>query len=237
MLKVTLINHTPEPEKTVAAAARLCYSPLGAAEIMDNFSPEQVDKFLTRLIQMGHFSPIEHVTFTFAIEGVSRALSHQLVRHRIASYSQKSQRYVAEDSFAFIVPPSIRNNPEALAVYEETMEQIREAYSKLAKVVPKEDARYILPNACETKLVATFNARSLHNFLRLRCCQRAQWEIRELAEKMLAEVRKVAPRLFALAGPSCEVEGVCYEGDMSCGRAPLIEDLVAGHKGKGQGVE
>ena len=110
MLKVTLINHTPEPEKTVAAAARLCYSPLGAAEIMDNFSPEQVDKFLTRLIQMGHFSPIEHVTFTFAIEGVSRALSHQLVRHRIASYSQKSQRYVAEDSFAFIVPPSIRNN-------------------------------------------------------------------------------------------------------------------------------
>ncbi|HHY36510.1 MAG TPA: FAD-dependent thymidylate synthase [Firmicutes bacterium] len=229
-MKVTLINHTPEPEKTVAAAARLCYSPQGAAEIMENFTPEKVDRFLAKLTQMGHFSPTEHVTFTFAIEGVSRALSHQLVRHRIASYSQKSQRYVAEDNFAYIVPPAVRENPEALAVYEETMKQIREAYAKLAKIVPKEDARYVLPNACETKLVATFNARSLHNFFRLRCCQRAQWEIRELAEKMLAEVRKVAPRLFALAGPSCETEGVCYEGEMSCGRAPLLQDLVQDHK-------
>ncbi|MGI6143805.1 MAG: FAD-dependent thymidylate synthase [bacterium] len=237
MLKVTLINHTPEPEKTVAAAARLCYSPLGAAEIMENLTPEKVDKFLAKLTQMGHFSPTEHVTFTFAIEGVSRALSHQLVRHRIASYSQKSQRYVAEDDFAYIVPPTIRENPGALAVYQEAMTKLREAYSQLAGIVPKEDARYLLPNACETKLVATFNARSLHNFLRLRCCQRAQWEIRELAEKMLAEVRKVAPRLFALAGPSCEVEGVCYEGDMSCGRAPLLQELVAGHKRGDQGVE
>ena len=112
-------------------------------------------------------------------------------------------------------------------------EQIGETYSKL--VVPK-GMPVILPNACET-IGATFNARSLHNFLRLRCCQRAQWEIRELAEKMLAEVRKVAPRLFALAGPSCEVEGVCYEGDMSCGRAPLLQELVAGHKRGDQGVE
>ena len=232
MLQVTLINHTPEPEKTVAAAARLCYSPRGAVEIMDDFTPEKVDKFLARLTQMGHFSPTEHVRFTFAIEGISRALSHQLVRHRIASYSQKSQRYVKESNFTYIAPPSIRENPEALQAYEGAMEQIRAAYRQLVQLVPKEDARYVLPNACETKLVATFNCRSLHNFFTLRCCERAQWEIRELAEKMLAEVRKVAPRLFALAGPSCEVEGVCYEGDMSCGRAPLIQDLLGANKKK-----
>lgn len=230
MLKVTLINHTPEPEKMVAAAARLCYSSRGATEIRDDLTPEKVDKFLGRLTQMGHFSPTEHVSFTFAIEGISRALSHQLVRHRLASYSQKSQRYVKESNFAYIVPPSIRDNPKALRTYEGAMEQIRAAYQQLVRVVPKEDARYVLPNACETKLVATFNCRSLHNFFSLRCCQRAQWEIRELAEKMLAEVRKVAPRLFALAGPSCDVEGVCYEGDMSCGRAPVLQDLVGAHK-------
>ncbi len=232
MLQVTLINHTPEPEKTVAAAARLCYSPRGAAEIMDDFTPDKVDKFLGRLTQMGHFSPTEHVSFTFAIEGISRALSHQLVRHRIASYSQKSQRYVKESDFTYIVPPSIRDKPAALEAYENVMEQIRTAYQQLVQVAPKEDARYVLPNACETKLVATFNCRSLHNFFALRCCERAQWEIRELAEKMLVEVRKVAPRLFASAGPSCEVEGVCYEGDMSCGRAPLIQALVGANKRK-----
>ncbi|NLJ33981.1 MAG: FAD-dependent thymidylate synthase [Firmicutes bacterium] len=230
MLQVTLINYTPEPEKTVAAAARLCYSPRGAVEIMDDFTPEKVDQFLGRLTQMGHFSPTEHVTFTFAIEGISRALSHQLVRHRIASYSQKSQRYVKEDNFTYIVPPSIKDKPQALEAYNRAMEEIRAAYQVLIEVAPKEDARYVLPNACETKLVATFNCRSLHNFFALRCCERAQWEIRELAEKMLAEVRKVAPRLFATAGPSCKVEGVCYEGDMSCGRAPLIQDLVKANK-------
>jgi thymidylate synthase (FAD) len=230
VLKVSLINYTPEPERTVAAAARLCYSTAGATELWENFTPEKVDKFLDRLVEMGHLSPTEHVSFTFAIEGVSRSLSHQLVRHRIASYSQKSQRYVREDGFQFIVPPSIRENPRAREIYEETMRLLGENYQLLADIVPKEDARYILPNACETKLVATFNCRSLFNFFRLRCCVRAQWEIRQLATKMLAEVRTVAPRLFSWAGPTCEVEGVCYEGAMSCGKAPLLEDLVSGYK-------
>lgn len=218
---VKLLNHTPEPERTVAAAARLCYSTTGAAELFAGLSDEQVAKLLAHLVESGHESPTEHVTFTFAIEGVSRALTHQLVRHRIASYSQQSQRYVREESFDYIIPPSVAAVPEARRRFEETMATIQSAYNELLKVVPPEDARYVLPNACETKIVATFNCRSLYNFFRLRCCRRAQWEIRNLALAMREEVRRVAPRLFALAGPSCETEGVCYEGRFSCGRAPL----------------
>lgn len=168
---------------------------------------------------MGHLSPMEHVSFTFAIEGVSRALSHQLVRHRIASYSQKSQRYVDENNFAYIMPPSIAAEPEAAKIFKQMMADLQEAYRRLSQMVPREDARYILPNAAETKLVCTMNVRSLYNFFRMRCCRRAQWEIRELAQRMREEVRAVAPALFALAGPSCESEGICWEGDFSCGRA------------------
>lgn len=218
-LKVELIAYTPEPEAVVAAAARLCYSERGASELKDNLSPEEVRSFLEKLISMGHLSPLEHVSFTFAIEGVSRALSHQLVRHRIASYSQKSQRYVDEENFEYVTPPSIATDPDALGLYRAKMEEIRAAYRQLARIVPREDARYILPNATETKLVCTFNARSLLNFFRLRCCRRAQWEIRELANRMRREVRQVAPTLFALAGPSCETEGICWEGKMTCGLA------------------
>ena len=223
MMKVKLINHTPEPEKTVAAAARLCYSPVGATELMEDFSPDKVGKFLDILVELGHQSPMEHVSFTFAIEGVSRALTHQLVRHRIASYSQQSQRYVIENEFAYIVPPSIEKNPEAKALFEEQMDQIQEAYNKLASLVHREDARYVLPNACETKIICTFNTRSLYNFLRHRSCERAQWEIRKLANKMLAEVKLVAPTLFAKAGPACIAEGHCPEGKMSCGRIEKLQ--------------
>ncbi len=218
-MKVELIAYTPEPEAVVAAAARLCYSDLGASEIRENLSPEEVRSFLEKLISIGHLSPLEHASFTFAIEGVSRALSHQLVRHRIASYSQKSQRYVDEENFEYITPPSIAADPDALELYRTKLEEIRAAYRQLARIVPREDARYILPNATETKLVCTFNARSLLNFFRLRCCRRAQWEIRELAHRMRQEVRQVAPTLFALAGPSCETEGICWEGKMTCGLA------------------
>lgn len=221
-MKVMLINHTPEPEKTVAAAARLCYSPVGPASLMENYSQEENRQFIKKLVEVGHLSPLEHVSFTFAIEGVSRNLSHQLVRHRIASYSQKSQRYVNETGFAYIVPSSIAQNPEALALYEETMAQLQKTYEALVNMVPKEDARYVLPGACETKLVATFNARSLLNFFQQRCCQRAQWEIRALAQEMLALVRPVAPSIFAKAGPQCETLGVCYEGSMSCGRVSKV---------------
>lgn len=223
-MRVNLISYTPDPERIVAAAARLCYSNRGAGELLADMGDQEVSRLLEHLLASGHESPAEHVTFTFAIEGISRALSHQLVRHRIASYSQKSQRYVSESDFEYIVPPSIAACSEAAQIFQRCMEEIRQAYAELDRLVPREDARYVLPAACETKLVCTFNARSLFNFFRLRCCSRAQWEIRELALKMREKVREVAPRLFAAAGPDCEVLGVCYEGRFSCGRARVIKE-------------
>lgn len=206
-MNVELIAHTPDPEAAVAAAARLCYSDWGAVDLKKGMSREEISSLLKRLISMGHLSPVEHASFTFAIDGVSRSLSHQLVRHRIASYSQKSQRYVNENNFSYITPPSIAKDREAAIVFERVMDDIQEAYGKLADIVPCEDARYLLPNAVETNLVCTMNARSLYNFFQMRCCRRAQWEIRELAQKMREIVRQIAPNLFALAGPSCETEG------------------------------
>lgn len=223
-MKVTLLAYTPEPEKIVAAAARLCYSPDGADALLEDLTAEKAEGFLKKLVEMGHFSPIEHVNFTFAVEGVSRALSHQMVRHRIASYSQKSQRYVREDSFEYIVPPSVAENKGAERVFREQMEKIREAYRTLREMVHHEDARYVLPNACETKFVFTMNARSLHNFFALRCCNRAQWEIRLLAEAIYKEVKKVAPILFGAAGPACVSDGACPEGKMTCGDAAAVRE-------------
>lgn len=223
-MHVELIAWTPHPERTVAASARLCYSPASAADIARTMAPERTKAFVTKLVEMGHQSPLEHVSFTFAIDGISRALSHQLVRHRIASYSQKSQRYVDEKEFTWIVPPSIEKNPAAKQLFEAQIETIRQCYAELCAAVPREDARYILPNACETKIVVTMNARSLLHFFRVRCCRRAQWEIRRLAEAMLAEVRKVAPELFKFAGPPCVTENICPEGEMSCGRLQEEKD-------------
>lgn len=223
-MKAKLISHTPEPEKTVALAARMCYSNRGVDNLMDTLTPAEVERMIRMLTAVGHLSPTEHVSFTFAIEGISRACSHQLVRHRIASYSQKSQRYTSEANFGYIIPSSIENNPAAREVYNQAIAFVQESYLKLADIVPREDARYILPNATETKIVLTFNARSLYNFFSQRLCLRAQWEIRELAELMLAEVRKAAPLLFAKAGPSCEVEGICWEGEKSCGRCEDIRE-------------
>jgi thymidylate synthase (FAD) len=223
-MKITLLAHTRDPEKIVAAAARLCYSPDGADILMEGMSKEKAAAFLHKLVEMGHFSPIEHVNFTFAVEGVSRALSHQMVRHRIASYSQKSQRYVREDTFDYIIPPAVAENEEAARVFREQMEKIRDAYRALRQLVHHEDARYVLPNACETKFVFTMNARSLHNFFRLRCCNRAQWEIRLLAEAIYKEVKKVAPMLFSATGPACFSEGVCPEGTMTCGEIAAVQE-------------
>jgi thymidylate synthase (FAD) len=222
-VNVELIQYTPDPEKVVAAAARLCYSSDPVPELLERLDEEQVSAFVLKLRSMGHLSPFEHVSFQFSIDGVSRALSHQLVRHRIASYSQRSQRYVKEEGFEFITPPSIRRNPEALARFEKVMQSLQEDYQSLLGVVPAEDARYILPNACTTSLMATFNARSLVNFFEHRTCLRAQWEIRILAEKMLALVQDVAPNIFKEAGPTCITQGVCHEGAMSCGRIKAIK--------------
>lgn len=221
-MKVELIQYTPDPEKVVAAAARLCYSSDPVPELLEKLDEEKVASFVRRLSSYGHFSPFEHVSFQFSIDGVSRALSHQLVRHRIASYSQRSQRYVKEEGFEFVTPPSIRRNPEALERFEKVMNSLSEEYQALLGMVPAEDARYILPNACTTSLMATFNARSLMNFFEHRTCTRAQWEIRVLAEKMLELVREVAPNIFADAGPTCVTQGVCHEGAMSCGRIKTI---------------
>lgn len=218
-MKVKLIKYTPEPERAVAMSARLCYSAVGAEELEQSMSEAQVDKLIKKLSDMGHLSTFEHVSFTFAIEGISRVLTHQLVRHRIASYSQQSQRYVAEHGFEYIVPPTIADKPEAKMKYDALMRQVQQIYDELLELgVHQEDARYILANATETKIVVTMNARSLLHFFEKRCCQRAQWEIRNLANAMLAEVQAVAPRLFVKAGPACVATGYCPEGPMSCGR-------------------
>lgn len=222
-MMVKLVRHTPEPERTVAMSARLCYSPIGAAQLEEKISDEQAAKLVRKLVSMGHLSTLEHVTFTFAIEGVSRVLTHQLVRHRIASYSQQSQRYVKEHDFETIVPASIASKPEAKAKFDKLMTEIQAMYDEfIALDIPAEDARYILPNATETKIVCTFNARSLLNFFSLRCCTRAQWEIRALANEMLRQCQAVAPVIFENAGPTCVSEGVCHEGTMSCGRLQAI---------------
>lgn len=216
-MKVTLITHTPEPEKVIASAAKLCYSSSDIESLMNGLTTEKVEAFIKKLTDLGHQSPLEHCTFTFGIEGVSRALSHQLVRHRIASYSQKSQRYVKEGQFEYVTPPTIVENPTEKYMFEDFMRRAQEVYDCLiANGIPAEDARFVLPNACETKIIVTMNIRSLLHFFEERCCSRAQWEIRHMAYAMLRICKEIAPNLFVKAGASC-VRGKCKEGEMSCG--------------------
>lgn len=223
-MRVKLIHHTPEPERTVAMAARLCYSPAGAEDLAESMSEVQVNKLVGKIIELGHLSTFEHASFTFAVEGVSRVLTHQLVRHRIASYSQQSQRYVKEHDFEYIIPPAIAANKSAKEQYDKLMETIRQSYDQLVAMgIHQEDARYCLANATETKIVITMNARSLLHFFQLRCCSRAQWEIRRLADAMLAEARRAAPRLFEKAGPLCVTDGICSEGELTCGRLAALQ--------------
>ena len=226
---VELIAHTADPVRVVAAAAKLCYSSSTAAELFDGLDAEKVTKFLGQLRSVGHLSPFEHASFTFAVDGLSRVASHQLVRHRVASYSQQSQRYVTRGSPRAVLPPTVAEIPEAAAIWDEQVEASYGAYEKLVELgVPKEDARFILPHGWETSLVMTMNARELHHFFALRLCRRAQWEIRELARQMLALARQAAPELFELAGPSCVTEGNCKEwhpcGKPYAGMADLIKN-------------
>jgi len=245
-MKVKLIAHTPMPETVVAAAAKLCYSSVGVEEITENLTEKTTNKFVNMLMDIGHESPIEHVSFTFAIEGVSRVLTHQLVRHRLASYSQQSQRYVKLDQFEYVIPPAIEKNEQGKKIFIQSMKKAQEDYDALVKLLTKdhienfsdegislveakkkatkkaiEDARFVFPNACETKIVVTMNARSLMNFFKHRCCNRAQWEIQNLAIEMLKCVRKISPTLFKHAGPSC-LRDKCPEGKMTCGK---IDDI------------
>jgi thymidylate synthase (FAD) len=234
-MNVKLLTHTPEPEKIIATAAKLCYSSSDVEHLMEGLTEDKVRSFLNKLFELGHESPIEHVSFTFGIEGISRACSHQLVRHRIASYSQKSQRYVNEAQFEYITPESIAEDPVAKSVYDDTMKTLQDLYEvlrnrliakyvgdgmdeKAATKLANEDARFVLPNACETKIIVTMNVRSLFNFFKHRCCNRAQWEIRAVAMAMWKQCMEVAPDIFKYAGPDCVTKGKCSEGKMTCGK-------------------
>ena len=252
MAKVTLIAHTPDPERTIACAAKLCYSPSTIETVHQGLTDEKVTSFVEMLSEIGHESPIEHVSFTFGIEGVSRALLAQITRHRMASFSVQSQRYVAEKSFEYVTPPEIAAVPEAEALFKEAMAEDQRRYDEITAILKEkhkkafldagkdektaermaekkaiEDARFVLPNACETKMILTMNCRSLLNFFRHRCCNRAQWEIQDVANQMLLLVKDVAPEIFKKAGPPC-VAGGCPEGKMSCGMAKEIRNKYLG---------
>lgn len=217
-MQVELLYHTPNPERAIATAARLCYAPVGASELMESMPDERVQSVLATIMKGGHFSTLEHASFTFAIDGVSRALTHQLVRHRLASFNQQSQRYVKfKDGVEVVKPHTVADNPEMSELFDQVIDTVADAYQKMLDAgIPAEDARYLLPNATQSKIVVTMNARELYHFFSLRCCNRAQWEIRELAWKMLELVKPLAPYVFMDAGPSCIREG-CHEGKMSCG--------------------
>jgi len=210
-MNVKLLSYTPEPDRVVALSARLCYSKIDISELAEKLTNEKVKELLDRLRRSGHLSPFEHASFTFGIEGISRVTSHQLVRHRIASYSQQSQRYVKMTKAEFVVPPSIMKNENALELLSSVNESARSAYNRLIELgIPEEDARYVLPQGVTTKIIVTMNARELLHFFNLRCCLRAQWEIRMMANLMLKEVREVAPIIFENAGPFC-FSGPCPE--------------------------
>lgn len=233
-MKVTLLEHTPEPEKIVAAAAKLCYSSKADIDsLLEDLTETKVQSFVGKLEELGHQSPFEHVSFTYGLEGVSRALLSQITRHRIgASFSVRSQRYCSEDSFGYVMPPSIAAHGKHSVRYKALMADIQNFYNKLVELgVPKEDARMVLPNACETRMVLTMNLRELWHFFELRCCTRAQWEIRALAKEMLRLGKKAAPVLFHHAGAACE-KGFCPEGRMSCGRKPTLDELFMAYEGR-----
>ena len=248
-MNVTLLSHTPNPEKIVATAAKLCYSPSAIKETQEKLTDESIKSFVKMLAEIGHESPLEHITFTFGIEGVSRALLAQLTRHRIASYSVQSQRYVKNKKLEFVIPEEIEAIKEAKDEFLTAMEEAEKHYEKITEILQKkhtqsllnsgadeasakksaekiaiENARYVLPNAATTNIICTFNARSLLNFFSHRCCNRAQDEIRNLAYKMLKLVKSVAPNVFFSAGPPC-VGGFCKEGKMSCGKLKEVREI------------
>lgn len=267
-MKVKILTHTPDPELLVAIAAKNCYSSSSIAELTQKQTEESVNSFIDYLSEVGHKSPLEHASFTFAIEGVSRSLLAQITRHRIASFSVQSQRYVNVSDFKYVVPEPIKNNQNALRIFESTMDKDIKAYNEIfdylisehlfkrynnigcpcdslryfylsvktyvesngtdglkkqfkidynkAEKFANENARAVLPSAATTNIVMTMNARSLLHFFELRCCNRAQGEIRELADLMLYECKSIAPRLFGKAGAKC-THGTCSEGSMCCG--------------------
>ncbi len=221
---VVLIEYTPNPDSVVAAAGRLCYSNADIDALRTRVSEKDQTKYLTMLRKLGHLSTFEHVSFTFGIEGVSRALLAQITRHRIASFSVQSQRYVGqsgEDGIDYILPPEIEKlGDEYVKRFADQMDMMDKWYREWLELLGeggKEDARFVLPNAAATRMVVTMNARELNHFFALRCCNRAQWEIRDVAWQMLKLAHEAAPALFDECGPEC-LRGRCPEGKMCCGR-------------------
>ena len=225
-MKVTLLTHTPEPEKVVAAAANLCYSQkVDVDTLMSSLTPESIKKLLTMLQDSGHETPFEHATFTFALEGVSRAFLAQESRHRLQSLNVRSQRFCSESNFETVMPPAIQANDEARIAYRSVVADIKKAYTKMQELgIKNEDARSVLPNSCETRMIVTMNTRALWHFFNERCCSYAQLEIRQVANEMLRQCKEVAPLLFQNAGPKC-VKGYCPEGKRGCGKEPTLEEL------------
>ncbi len=231
-LKVALLACTPNPQEIVAMSARLCYSESDISDLQKGVEEKDQSRYIKRLVDMGHLSPIEHCSFSFGIEGVSRALLAQITRHRLASFSVQSQRYVSKEQtegcFDYILPPAIEAlGDEAVREFDEQMMTMQTWYNKWHQRLgtgesSNEDARFVLPNACETRMVVTMNARELQHFFNLRCCNRAQWEIRALAWEMLKLAEQKAPALFSDAGPGC-IAGPCPEGKMSCGKSAAVK--------------
>ncbi|MDR1354605.1 MAG: FAD-dependent thymidylate synthase [Oscillospiraceae bacterium] len=250
-MRVELIEYTHRAQELVALAAKLCYSDKSNKDLMEGMSEESVSGFVDWLSEVGHESPVEHASFTFGVEGISRACMAQITRHRIASFNVQSQRYVPASGFEFVTPPAIAEDEQAQQEFLRAMEVAQECYDKIVHVLLQarkgsllksgqneqqaaamaqkaaiEDARYVLPNACITKLLVTMNARELKHFFSLRCCNRAQWEIREVAFRMLKLAKGAAPELFKNAGPRC-VREACHEGKMSCGKALQVKEIYA----------
>lgn len=241
-IKLTLLSNTENPVEVIAMAGKLCYSKSSISDILEKMTPEQTESFVNRLVSYGHESPLEHVSFTFAVEGISRACTHQIVRHRIASYSQQSQRYVdLKETFDYVTPKILFDMDEHYSDmgyvqdFKEDMEMIHDMYTKWQRRIEEfvketnyptngmtpakianENARAVLPNACETKLVFTFNLRTLINFTRHRSCERAQSEVRALSDEIIRLITEKYPILGKILGPSC-MFGKCPEGSMCCG--------------------
>ncbi len=237
-LNVKLLEVTDNALALIYVACRQCYSANFAGQIFEDEigNIKKQEEFVRQVVSSGHESPLEHVKFTFAIEGVSRALTHQLVRHRIASYSQQSQRYVKESDFDYIIPPLIEEDADMKKEYIDTMRKIQQSYNCLMSSFEKkgkkgevanQDCRYVLPQAAETKIVVTMNCRQLLHFFKERCCSRAQWEIRRLSGEMLKICKQELSAVFNDAGAKCVLLGYCPEGEkFSCKRYPLKKDAL-----------
>ena len=225
---VKLISKPENMLKTIYTACRTCYSADMPQNIYDKADDEEkMLKLIERIISSGHYSTIEHIQVSFAISNVSRSCTHQLVRHRHMSFSQKSQRYVKEKGqFDYLIPPTIERNPELKQKFENFMKEISDKYLEFTEAgIPAEDARAVLPNACATSLVASLNLRELIHIANLRLCTRAQYEIRTMVKMMCDELIKEEPWLKNYLVPKCEKNGFCDE-DKSCGRKPKLEEIT-----------